>query len=70
MKNEISNDELARIIANGFAGTATKDDIKELKSDLDVVKKDIGDIAKHIRLIEDSFAMPKERRLKLSRSRL
>jgi hypothetical protein len=60
-----------------FIDSAINPQLQEIRDDLGVVKKDVGqlagdvgEIATHLRLIEDSFAMPKEQRLKLSRSRL
>lgn len=47
-----------------------RDDVAEMKKDVRHLAGDVGEIATHIRLIEDSFALPKERRLKVSRSRL
>ena len=53
---ETSNNELARMIAEGFSATATKNDLKnvkdELKNDLKDVKDTVETIADRLRTVE------------------
>ena len=78
---QVTNEELAGMINEGFNDVkkdiraikqdmATKEDLRGVQNDVADIKQDVGTIANHIGLIEDAFAMPKEQRLKLRRSRL
>jgi archaellum component FlaC len=58
-KKEVTNEELARMIAKGFEHTASKDDLAGVKTDLagvkiDMagVKADIADIKEHLGNVE------------------
>ncbi len=42
MSKEITNEELARLIAEGFAGTATKEDMAVARQDVAVLKQDVA----------------------------
>ena len=44
-KKDISNEQLARMIAQGFENTATKADILEIKQDLENLELRMGHLA-------------------------
>ncbi|MFA4819204.1 MAG: hypothetical protein WC621_05175 [Patescibacteria group bacterium] len=55
MNKEVTNEELARMIAEGFAGTATKQDLTVVKDDLAVVKTDVAEIKNRLEAVENKL---------------
>lgn len=52
MKEEkITNEDLARMVAKGFEKTATKDDLKEVRSDLRTLESKVDNIDKNVKEI-------------------
>ncbi len=60
-------EELAEMVSEGFENTATKADFESLHKDVTELKEDVSAITGHIEKIEDTFAMPKEERLRVRR---
>ena len=51
-KNDVSNEELARMIAEGFANTATKDDIQGLDLRLTAVEGRLTSVDDRLTIVE------------------
>lgn len=55
MNKEVTNEELARMIAEGFANTATKQELAIVKDDLAVVKTDVAEIKNSLETVESKL---------------
>lgn len=51
-KNDVTNEELARMIAEGFANTATKQDVKGIDDRLTGVEGRIGGVEERLTIVE------------------